>query len=769
MLTHTLGFPRMGRQRELKQALEAHWKGELPADALEAAARQLRLRHWRLQQDAGIDLLPVGDFSLYDHMLDLTAMLGAVPERFGAVRDGDGATDPAAYFLMARGGQRQGRGVAPLEMSKWFDTNYHYLVPELAPDQAFAPQCAPLLAQAAEARALGAPIKAVLPGPFTFLCLAKSAAPGADRFACLPALLDAYATLLSGLAPACDWVQLDEPVLAMDLPGACCARFRDAYARLLEAARPARLMLATYFGSIAPNLGELAGLPLDCLHLDLARAPEQLAGVLKSLHPDTALSLGVVDGRNIWRVDAARALALVRRAADALTPDRVLVAPSCSLLHAPLDLADETALDPAIRQWMAFAVQKCGEVRLLADAALGKAAPAALEENAAAWAARRESALTRDAAVRGRCAGITPAMLGRSRPHAARKQAQQERLGLPLLPTTTIGSFPQTAAVRAARRKFRQGETTGQDYRAAMQNFIAEAVARQEELGLDVLVHGEPERNDMVEYFGEQLAGFCFTQNGWVQSYGSRCVKPPVIYGDVSRPRPMTVEWFRHAQSLTRRPMKGMLTGPVTILCWSFVRDDQPRSATCRQIALAVRDEVLDLETAGAAIIQIDEPALREGLPLRREDHEAYLRWAVDCFRLAANGVRDQTQVHTHMCYAEFNEIIAAIAEMDADVISIEASRSRMELLEAFSRFRYPNDMGPGVYDIHSPRVPPAEEMADLLRRAAAVVPVEQLWVNPDCGLKTRDWPETLASLRNLVQAAATLRRELASAGAGAP
>lgn len=772
MLTHTLGFPRMGGQRELKRALEAHWKGELSADGLEAAARRLRLRHWKLQQDAGMDLLPVGDFSLYDHALDLTIMLGAVPERFGTVRDEDGAPDLAGYFLMARGGQRQGRGVAPLEMSKWFDTNYHYLVPELAPDQAFAPRCNRLLAQAAEARQLGAPLKAVLPGPFTYLALAKPATPGADRFACLPALLDAYAALLAGLAPAFDWLQLDEPVLAMDLPDALRGRFRPVYLRLLEAARPARLMLATYFGSMAPNLGELAGLTLDGLHLDLARAPEQLDPVLAALAPQTSLSLGVVDGRNVWRADAARALALVRRAANALGPDRLLVAPSCSLLHVPLDLDGETGLDPAIRQWMAFALQKCGEVRLLADAALGKAATAArdndvaaaLAENAAAWAARRASRLTRDDAVRRRCAAVTPAMLRRASPHPARKQAQQERLGLPLLPATTIGSFPQTPIIRSTRRKFRQGEITEQDYRGAMQSFIAEAVARQEELGLDVLAHGEPERNDMVEYFGELLDGFCFTQNGWVQSYGSRCVKPPVIYGDVSRPRPMTVQWFRHAQSLTKKPMKGMLTGPVTILGWSFVRDDQPRSETCRQIALAIRDEVLDLEAAGAAVIQIDEPALREGLPLRREDHAGYLRWAVDCFCLAANGAADSTQVHTHMCYAEFNEIIAAIAEMDADVISIEASRSRMELLEAFSRFRYPNDIGPGVYDIHSPRAPSVEEMVDLLRRAAAVIPAGQLWVNPDCGLKTRDWPETLASLRNLTQAAATLRRELAPA-----
>lgn len=760
MQTHLLGFSRMGKQRELKRALEQYWKGDIEGDALLATARELRIRHWTLQRDAGIELLPVGDFSFYDHILDMTAALGAVPERYGTAGE---AVDLDAYFHMARGGQ----GVPAMEMSKWFDTNYHYIVPELAPDQRFHVDADRLLAQIEEAGELGAPLKAVLPGPVTYCVLAKSTTPDFNRFELLPAIVQAYEELLAQLGERCEWIQLDEPVLAQDLPAEVKGAFKTAYAPLLKAASPAKVMLATYFGSIAHNLGELAGLSFDALHVDLVRAPEQLDAVLKALPEQARLSLGVVDGRNIWRVDAGKALDLIQHARNAVGMDRLMLAPSCSLLHVPVDLEDEIALSEMIKRWMAFGVQKCHEVAMLAATVQGTQGAQGvdvadwLEENRAAWTSRRSDETLHRKDVRSRIDALTSTMYARPVPYAERSLEQRERLGLPLLPTTTIGSFPQTAEIRATRRDYKRGDLDMEKYTERMRDCIRDVVGRQEELGLDVLVHGEPERNDMVEYFGEQLDGFCFTQNGWVQSYGSRCVKPPVIYGDVARAKPMTVAWSKFAQSLTDKPMKGMLTGPVTILCWSFVRDDQPRSETCRQIALAIRDEVADLEQAGLRIIQVDEPALREGAPLRESDWDEYFRWAVDCFRLAANGAAPETQVHTHMCYCDFNDIIEHIAAMDADVISLEASRSRMELLEAFRLFNYPNEVGPGIYDIHSPRVPSVDEMADLLRRAARVLPVERLWANPDCGLKTRGWEETTASLRNMVEAARIVRAEL--------
>jgi len=766
MLTHTLGFPRMGAARELKTALETCW-AQGPDDAqgredLLATAKALRLRHWTAQAAAGVDLVPVGDFSLYDHMLDMAVRLGAPPERFGPAA---GADDLGRYFRMARGGG-EGRAAAAMEMTKWFDTNYHYLVPELAPGQTFAPDAGDLLAQLDEARAAGFRTKAVLVGPCTFLQLAKSTDPAFDRFGLLPALAEAYAELLRQIAPRTEWIQIDEPALALDLPHTLPRRFRAALARIIPAAAPAKVMLASYFGGIGHNADVYSGLELDALHLDLVRAPEQLAGVFPHLAPGAALSLGVVDGRNVWRVDADRALSLIRAAAAAIGPERLLLAPSCSLLHCPVDLEAETGLAPEIRDQMAFALQKCAELRRLADCADGRGSACAewLAGERRRRAARDQSPLLRNAAVRERAAAVTPEMLLREAPYPTRAGLQRAVLGLPPLPATTIGSFPQTREVRSARAKFRRGELAPSEYDNFLRETIRETVAAQERLGLDVLVHGECERNDMVEHFGERLAGFCFTRNGWVQSYGSRCVKPPVIFGDVSRPAPMTVDWAVYAQSLTPRPVKGMLTGPVTILNWSFVRDDQPRAETCRQIALALRDEVNDLQTAGVRVIQIDEPALREGLPLRRADWGGYLNWAVACFRLAAAVAKPETQIHTHMCYCEFNEILDWIAAMDADVISIEASRSRMELLEGFRTFRYPNEVGPGVYDIHSPRVPSSEEMLELLRRAAAVIPVERLWVNPDCGLKTRAWPEVMASLTNMVEAARLARKELAPA-----
>ncbi|QAZ68972.1 5-methyltetrahydropteroyltriglutamate--homocysteine S-methyltransferase [Solidesulfovibrio carbinolicus] len=767
MITHSLGFPRMGLARELKTALEARFAGTLDAAGLARVAADLRLRHWRLQAAAGIDLVPVGDFSLYDHMLDLAVLFGVVPARYGHA---GGPADEALYWRMARGEAGTDGRVTALEMTKWFDTNYHYLVPEFEPDQSFALVGTTILDEAAQARAAGFTPKAVLPGPVTFLMLGACAGEPFDRLALLPRLLPAYSQLLAKLAETCPWIELDEPVLCQDLPADALAPCRAAWTALAEAAAPARLLLAAPYGSLAHNLDFVRDLPVGALHIDLVRDPSQLALAAKALAPETALSLGLIDGRNIWRVDAAAALSRIALAAERLGPRRLMLAPSCSLLHCPVDLEAETDLDPEIQSWMAFAVQKCREVRLLADAAApsGAGRPEvadALAENRRAWESRRASPRLADAAVRRRTAAVSQDMFHRPAAFAARAPLQAEALQLPLIPTTTIGSFPQTPEIRQTRAKFRRGELAAAAYEAFVRGQVAEAVARQEALGLDVLVHGEPERNDMVEFFGEKLAGFCFTRNGWVQSYGSRCVKPPVIYGDVSRPGPMTIGLAVFAQSLTDKPVKGMLTGPSTILAWSFVRDDQPREVTRRQIALAVRDEVADLEAQGIRVIQIDEPGLREGLPLRRRDWETSLALAVDDFRLAAAVAKAETQIHTHMCYADFDEIVPEVAAMDADVISVEASRSRMAPLAAFARDGYPNAIGPGLYDIHSPRVPSAEEMEDLLRRAAALIDPARLWANPDCGLKTRAWDEVTPSLANMVAAARRLRAQLAGQG----
>jgi 5-methyltetrahydropteroyltriglutamate--homocysteine methyltransferase len=744
----------MGIDRELKWALEKYWRGEIAEADLNATAEELQKRHWTAQAEAGLDLVPVGDFSLYDHVLDMAAMLGAVPPRFGW---NGGELPPETYFHMARGDAEN--GVPAMEMTKWFDTNYHYIVPELAPDTTFAKTGSRLLQAVESARSMGLSPKPVLVGPLTFLLLAKEV-DGCDRWAHLDSLVDAYCAIIRELDGLCAWIQLDEPVLCTDLSDKARAAFATAYARIREAAISSRLLLATYFGALGDNLDTALALPVDGLHADLVRAPGQLPELLGKLPPNLTLSLGLVDGRNIWKTELETALRKVNAARQQVKPERLMIGSSCSLLHCPVDAAAETALDPEIRRWMAFAVQKCAEIAALKQAAQGKGAPELFQNNKDALLARGAHRDVADKAVRERVLAITPEMYDRASPLAVRAKAQRERLNLPLFPTTTIGSYPQTAEIRRTRLRFRKGEISEAEYVKAMRAEIAEVVARQETLGLDVLVHGEPERNDMVEYFGQQLKGFCFTRNGWVQSYGSRCVKPPVIYGDVSRPTPMTVDWAVYAQSLTDKPMKGMLTGPVTILCWSFVRNDMGRDEVCRQIALAMRDEVLDLEAAGIKAIQIDEAALREGMPIRRAEQADYLRWAVDCFRLTAGGVRDETQIHSHMCYSEFNAILSAIARMDADVISIEASRSKMELLDAFDADEYPADIGPGVYDIHSPRVPSEDEIHSLLQKALAVVPARRLWVNPDCGLKTRAWPETLASLDNMVRAARRLREK---------
>ena len=750
-----LGFPRIGARRELKHALEAFWRGDSSSQQLLDTAGQLRRRHWRLQHEAGADVVPCNDFSLYDQVLDTAFLFDAIPERYRALAD----VDPlAGYFALARGAQGEGHDLHALEMTKWFDTNYHYLVPELKKGQTFRLRGDKPVAEFLEAKALGLAARPVLLGPVSFLLLSKTV-DCSDRLALLGQLLPVYIRLLRQLDVAgAQWVQIDEPCLVLDQDPGNYAAYLKAYTALADVDGP-KLMLTTYFGELGDNLTLVNKLPVAGVHVDLARAPGQLDAVLDSLPVSRVLSLGLVDGRNVWRTDLDRALALARRAKERIGDGRLHIAPSCSLLHVPLDASVETSLPDDVRGWLAFAREKIGELRTVADALADKpSAHAQLQQARERLASRRRSDRVHRPDMAARLASLDAGTSQRKSSHDERRRLQQAKLALPFYPTTTIGSFPQTREVRDARARNRSGKLSDADYDAFIAAETRNCVRFQEEIGIDVLVHGEFERNDMVEYFGEQLDGFAFSRLGWVQSYGSRCVKPPIIFGDVLRPHAMTVKWSRYAQSLTARPMKGMLTGPVTVLQWSFVRDDQPRAATCRQIALALRDEVLDLEGAGIGVIQIDEPALREGLPLRRTDWHDYLGWAVECFRITASGVADQTQIHTHMCYSEFNDIIEAVAAMDADVISIETSRSRMELLDAFVKFRYPNEIGPGVYDIHSPRVPDAEEMTGLLKKAGAVLHPEQLWVNPDCGLKTRGWPETRAALVAMVQAARTMR-----------
>ena len=750
---HILGYPRIGRRRELKFALEAYWRGETDNAQLARTGAGLRAENHRKQSGAGLRFITAGDFAFYDHVLNHAVLLGCPPGRFGF--------DPSRlslreYFALARGSNNQ----PALEMTKWFDTNYHYLVPELAPDTRFEGGPQWYFEEIREAMQHSAPVKPVLLGPLTFLRLSKAVAAG-ERLEHMHALAGAYAGVLARLkAMGIEWVQMDEPALCGDLEPGWLDACHAAYAAL-RAAAP-KLLLATYFGDAAHHRERIVRLPVDGIHLDLVCAPAQLEQWRAQLPSDWVLSAGIVDGRNVWRTDLRRALAVLRPLHDTLRA-RLWLAPSCSLLHVPVTLADEDRLDAEVRPWLAFADEKLHELRTLA-AGLEEGEGAVSDALAASDRVQRERAANvraTNVSVRARIASLDAAMFERARPYSARRAKQRARLQLPLLPTTTIGSFPQTPEVRRTRARFRRGEMGHLDYLEAMRREIRHAVASQEALGLDVLVHGEAERNDMVEFFAEQLWGYALTQHGWVQSYGSRCVKPPIIYGDVCRPEPMTVETTRYAQSLSTKPVKGMLTGPVTMLQWSFVRDDQPRETTAFQIALAIRDEVADLEQAGIAIIQIDEPALREGLPLMKSEWDAYLDWAVRAFRLASSVAVGETQIHTHMCYAEFNNILPAIAAMDADVVTIEASRSNMALLEAFREFRYPSEIGPGVYDVHAPHVPDADELEQRIARAAELIPVEQLWVNPDCGLKTRDWSETESALRNMVQAAQRIRARL--------
>ncbi|MDN8614469.1 5-methyltetrahydropteroyltriglutamate--homocysteine S-methyltransferase [Variovorax ginsengisoli] len=760
VLTHNLGFPRIGAQRELKFALESYWKGASPRDELQALGARLRQRHW--QQQAGLDLAPVGDFSFYDQVLDMSFTLGNLPERVQGFH-GDALDN---YFRVARGRSAHGSddhhaccgGVAAGEMTKWFDTNYHYIVPEFTAQTAFKLDASRLLAQLAEARAQGVKAKPVIVGPVTYLAIGK-AKDDSDKLALLPRLLEAYAELLDTLAAqGVEWVQIDEPLLVTELDADWQHAYNTAYHQL-KGCR-VKLLLATYFGQLLENQYLAANLPVAGLHIDAVNGRADVTPLLGLMPAHKVLSLGVIDGRNIWKTDLAAVLDWLEPIAQKLGGDRLWIAPSCSLLHVPVDLESEHRLDPEIKSWLAYALQKLDELKLLSTA-LNQGRDAvkdALAANQAAVAARRASPRVHNPAVRAAIARIDAELGRRKSGYAQRAPLQAARLKLPAFPTTTIGSFPQTAEIRQARSRFKAGELGEAGYKSAMQAEIARSVREQEALGLDVLVHGEAERNDMVEYFGEQLDGYAFSQFGWVQSYGSRCVKPPILFGDITRPKAMTVEWIRYAQSLTNKPMKGMLTGPVTILNWSFVRDDQPRSVSCKQLALAIREEVLDLEKAGVGVIQIDEAALREGLPLRKSQWKNYLDWAVESFRITANGVDDETQIHTHMCYSEFNDIIASIADMDADVITIETSRSDMELLDAFDDFNYPNQIGPGVYDIHSPNIPTREHIVQLMKKAAERIPAERLWVNPDCGLKTRQWAEVIPALTHMVEAARALR-----------
>ncbi|MDA5545414.1 MULTISPECIES: 5-methyltetrahydropteroyltriglutamate--homocysteine S-methyltransferase [Yersinia] len=756
ILNHTLGFPRVGLKRELKKAQESYWAGNSTQEELLNVGRELRARHWQQQQQAGVDLVPVGDFAWYDHVLTTSLLLGNVPERH---QNADGSIDLDTLFRIGRGRAPTGTPAAAAEMTKWFNTNYHYMVPEFQQGQQFKLSWTQLLDEVDEALALGHKIKPVLLGPVTYLWLGKVKGEQFDRLSLLKDILPVYQQVLAELAKrGIEWVQIDEPALVLELPQEWLDAYQPAYQALQG---QVKLLLTTYFDSIGHNLDTIRALPVQGLHVDVVAGQDDITDLNAKLPKEWLLSLGVINGRNVWRADLSH---WFERLQPLVNSRPLWLGSSCSLLHSPIDLSEETRLDAEVKSWFAFALQKCAELALLTQA-LNAPTEAKLAELAAYSApirARRASSRVHNAQVEQRLAAITAQDIERQLPYEARAAAQRKRFNLPAWPTTTIGSFPQTTEIRGLRLDFKQGRLDGKNYRTGISEHIKQAIAEQERLGLDVLVHGEAERNDMVEYFGEHLDGFVFTQNGWVQSYGSRCVKPPVIIGDISRPEAITVEWAKYAQSLTDKPVKGMLTGPVTILCWSFPREDVSRETIAKQIALALRDEVEDLEKAGIGIIQIDEPALREGLPLRRADWQAYLQWAVDAFKLNAAVAQNDTQIHTHMCYCEFNDIMDSIAALDADVITIETSRSDMELLESFEDFAYPNEIGPGVYDIHSPNVPSVEWIEALLRKAAQRIPAERLWVNPDCGLKTRGWPETRQALANMVLAAQRLREEQA-------
>jgi 5-methyltetrahydropteroyltriglutamate--homocysteine methyltransferase len=772
MLTNNLGYPRIGSNRELKKACEQYWSGKTTIAQLAQTGKEIRQHNWELQKKAGIDLIPSNDFSFYDQVLDWSLTVGAIPKRYHDVVMNKNNVELDLYFAMARGYQENGLDITAMEMTKWFDTNYHYIVPEFVKNQQFKLFSTKILDEFNESKRLGIKTKPVILGPVTYLLLGKEKEEGFDRIDLIKNLLPVYIDVLKKLEDQhVEWVQFDEPFLSLDLTEKDKAAFKYVYTEIKKQFPNLKTLLTTYFEALKDNTELAASLPVTALHIDLVRSPEQLQSVLDILPVTTMLSAGVVDGRNIWKNDFQSSLAILKYSLSIIGNNRLIISSSCSMLHSPCDLEEEkddtilTHLSGEIRQWLSFAKQKISEIVILNQLLNNEISVLSdLEENIRSLEKRKVSTLIHNKAVKDRVANIAISDENRLQPFAFRQSAQRKALDLPLFPTTTIGSFPQTPEVRSWRAKYKKGHLSLAEYDLLIQKETEETIRFQEESGIDVLVHGEFERNDMVEYFGEQLAGFVFTSNGWVQSYGSRCVKPPIIYGDVYRPKPMTVRWSSFAQSLTHKWVKGMLTGPVTILQWSFVRNDQPRSETCTQIALAIRDEVVDLEAAGIKIIQIDEPAIREGLPLRKADWQNYLEWAVRAFRISASGVQDETQIHTHMCYSEFNDIIQNIADMDADVITIECSRSQMELLDAFADFKYPNEIGPGVYDIHSPRVPSKNEMVNLLEKAKSVIPSSQLWVNPDCGLKTRHWDETKKALIEMVAAAKVLRESVEEA-----
>jgi len=767
MQTHNLGYPRIGSRRELKKACEQYWAGKIEFFDLLTAGENIRKANWLIQKDAGIDLIPSNDFSFYDQVLDMSLTVGAIPARYHEVILQKKGNEIDLYFAMARGYQQNGLDITAMEMTKWFDTNYHYIVPEFKKNQEFKLFSTKVIQEFAEAKQLGILTKPVLIGPVSYLLLGKEKEAGFERIDLIKKLLPVYLEILKKLdALHVEYVQFDEPFLAVDLAEKEQKAFSYVYSEIKKAFPSLKIILANYFDCFGDNLATALSLPVHTLHLDLVRCPSQLDDILDSgkLKSNMNLSLGVVDGRNIWKNDFQKSLTVLHKAVKKIGAERIWIAPSCALIHSPCDLdleVNSESLPEELKQWLAFAKQKIDEVVLLKKLLQNDQSAdvlTAFSQNQQAIESRKTSTLIHNEVVKNRVKGINEADDQRKSTFSIRQEKQKSSLNLPLFPTTTIGSFPQTMEVRSWRARFKKGDLTKVAYEKLLEEETRESILWQEKIGMDVLVHGEFERNDMVEYFGEQLAGFAFTKFGWVQSYGSRCVKPPIIYGDVYRPKPMTVQWSAYAQSLTDKPVKGMLTGPVTILQWSFVRNDQPRSETCTQIALAIRDEVVDLEKSGIGVIQIDEPAIREGLPLRKSDWQAYLEWAVTAFRISASGVKDETQIHTHMCYSEFNDIIQNIADMDADVITIECSRSQMELLDAFAEFNYPNEIGPGVYDIHSPRVPSKAEMVALMEKAKAVIPSRNLWVNPDCGLKTRHWEETRKALVEMVAAAKDLR-----------
>ena len=766
VLTQNLGYPRIGEKRELKKATEAYWRGKIEAVELKATGASIRKANWLKQKEMGIDLIPSNDFSFYDQMLDMSCLLGNVPPRFkwnGEMIDLD------IRFLIARGkGQRaDSLSTYACEMTKWFDTNYHYIVPEYNKDTAFKLSSEKLFDEFQEALELGIKTKPVIIGPLTYLILGKVQGKNScdsDFIDLIKKLIPVYIEILKKLeAQGAEWVEIDEPVLALNLTSDQRLALKMIYDNITSGLTTLKIMVASYFGKLCDNLESFINLPVDALHIDAVRAFDELDTVLAAYPENKLLSLGVINGRNVWKNDFEHSLVLLEKARTVVGNERLIIAPSCSLLHSPITLRNEHDLDDEFKSWLSFAEEKLNEVTALARILDNQSDENYIASNRQSIFSRRESKRINNPAVKERCAAVTEDYLKRNSSFPVRQQAQHDKINLPIFPTTVIGSFPQTKEVRSMRTKHKKGQISTEDYETFLESEIKNVVEFQNEIDIDMPVHGEFERNDMVEYFGERLGGFTFTQNGWVQSYGSRYVKPPIIFGDVSRPTPMTTRWSSYAQSLTNKPMKGMLTGPITILQWSFVRDDQPRGETAKQIALAIRDEVNDLEKAGIAAIQIDEPALREGLPLRREDWHYYLDWSVKAFRLCSSGVRDDTQIHTHMCYSEFNDIIESIANLDADIISIETSRSNMELLDVFAKFNYHNEIGPGVYDIHSPRIPDVQEMDNLLQKAIEVLPKENIWVNPDCGLKTRQWEEVKPALKNMVLTAKAFRDKIIS------